>query len=300
MRQAEPAAPATVEVPFERQPGERGTLRVTKTLAEREDGLLADSLSGAWLVETRVLAARPRGYTLAWTYRAEDTGAAPGSLARRAIRFDLRTNTLEGVPIVFRTDRTGQPYEIANGDSLRAALDRALRRLAPRLAPEQRPALDVVRATAATDDGLENLLLADAERFYLASGGRYPPGRALTSRSLLPNPFGGAPIPAVTSFRLSTPAAADSVLTVRWQQTPDAGALARVIINLLREVAPGSPRLSPDEIAQRFGVEEEATYRVEQRRGTVLGVDYRKTVRFGGRLRTERTAMEALPKRTPG
>ena len=182
-------APATVELPFERRPGERATVRIVKTAVEREGGLLVDSLSGAWRVDTRVLAARPRGYTLAWTYRPErDTSAA------RVARFDLRTNTLSGVPVVFRTDRRGQPYEIANGDSLRAALGRALRRLAARLPPEQQIALDAVRATAASDAGLEAMLLTDPERFHLASGGRYPSRRAVTSRSALPNPFGARPI----------------------------------------------------------------------------------------------------------
>ncbi len=293
------ARPATVEVlvevPFERRPGERATVRVTKTFAERNGGLLADSLSATWLVDMRVLASRPRGYTFAWTYRAERDSAA-----ERRARFDLRTNTLAGVPIVFRTDRTGQPYEIANGDSLRAALGRALRRLAPRLAPEQRPALDAVRATAATDAGLEAMLLVDVERFHLASGGRYPPRRAATSRSMLPNPFGGRPIPATASFRLGSPAAGDSTVTVRWRQTPDADALARVIVELLREVSPSSPRFSPAEVARRFGVEEEATYRIERRRGRVLAVDYRKRVRFGERLRTERMVMVTRPPRTPG
>ena len=86
-------------------------------------------------------------------------------------------------------------------------------------------------------------------------------------------------------------------MTVRWRQTPDADALARVIVSLLREVAPGGPRLSPAEVAQRFGVEERATYRIGRRRGRVLGVDYRKTVRFGERTRTERVTMRTLPAR---
>lgn len=282
--------PATVEVPFVRRPGERATLRVVKTFSEQESRLLTDSLSGVWLVDMRVLAVRPRGYTFAWTYRA-----ANDSAAQRRARFDLLTHTLEGFPIVFRTDRTGQPYEIANGDSLRGAIGRSLRRLAPRLAPEQRPALDAVRATASTDNGLESMLLADVERFHLASGGRYPVAGTVTSRSMLPNPFGGSPIPATAAFRLDSLAAADSVVTIRWQQTPDAQALARVIVDLLREVSPDSPRLSPGEIARRFGVEERATYRIERARGRVLRMDYRKRVRFGVRSRTERVIMEALP-----
>ncbi len=269
-------------------------MRIVKTFAEHEGDLLADSLSGTWLVDMRVLAVRPRGYTFAWTYRAEDTDVGRDNAAQRGARFDLLTNTLEGVPIVFRTDRTGQPREIANGDSLCAAIGRALRRLAPRLTLTQRPALAAVRATVSTDAGLEHMLLADAERFYLASGGRYPVGRDVTSRSLLPNPFGGASIAATTSFRLHAFAATDSVLTVRWRQTPDAQALARVIVDLLREVSPDSPRLSPTEIARRFGVEEQATYRIDRRRGRVLGMDYLKRVRFGERTRTERVMMKAL------
>jgi hypothetical protein len=285
------AAPdtASVVIPFLRRPGDRRTVRLVKARAEREGGVLVDSVRRAWLVDTRVLASRPRGYTLAWTYRAERANEQ-----RREPHFDLATNTLEGVPIVFRTDVSGQPYEIANGDSLRAAIRRALRRLAPRLGSEQRALLDHVRATAATDAGLEAMLLADAERFHLASGARYPVGRAETYRTALPNPFGGTPIPALASVRLDRLGVRDSIATVRWRQTPDAEALARIVIDLLAEVSPNRPRLTPAEVARRFGVEEEATYRVGVERGEVWSVHYRKDVRFGGRSRTERVSMEAL------
>jgi hypothetical protein len=278
-----------VTIPFIRRPGERRTIRLVKTQAEREGGVLVDSVRRSWLVDTRVLASRPRGYTMAWTYRSEgEEGGGQGP------RFDLTTNTLEGVPIVFRTDATGQPYEIANGDSLRANIRRALRRQAPRLGPQQRAVLDHVRATAATDAGLEAMLLADAERLYLASGARYSVGVPETYRTALPNPFGGAPIPAVARVRLERIGARDSVATVRWQQTPDAQALARILVELLAEVSPGRPQLSPSEIARRFGIDEEATYRVGVKRGEVWSVRYRKGVRFGDRLRTEGVTMEAL------
>ena len=152
--------------------------------------------------------------------------------------------------------------------------------------------LDNVRATAATDAGLEAMLLADVDRFHLVSGGRYPDGQTVAYRSTLPNPFGGPPIPARSSSRLNRLGARDSVATVRWQQTPDAEALARILVDLLAEVSPGQPRLSSAEIARRFGVEEEATYRVGVRRGEVWSVRYRKGVRFGDRTRTERVTME--------
>ncbi len=283
------AAPqsTTVTLPFTRRPGERATVRFMKSRAEREGGVLVDSVSGVWYVEMRVLAARPRGYTMAWTYRAkgdEDDVRGP--------RFDLATSTLEGIPIVFRTDATGQPYEIANGDSLRAAITTALRRMAPRLGPEARATLDDVQATVATDAGLETMLLADVDRFHLASGGRYPVGQPVTYRSALPNPFGGPPIPAVSSFRLERIAAGDSVATIRWRLTPDADALARILVELLNEVTPGRPPLSLAEISRRFGVEEEATYRIGTQRGQIQSVRYRKTLRFGGRSRTERVLME--------
>lgn len=287
--EARGAAPV-IRVPFERVPGERATLQVVRSRAEREGGVLVDSSRAGWLVDERVLAARPRSYTFAWTYRAEGDDSA-----LREARFDLATNTLEGRPIVFRTDTAGTPYQIANGDSLRAAIDGALRRLAPRLAPEDGLLLDAVRATAATSTGLEDMLLADVDRFHLASGGRYPAGRAVTYRSVLPNPFGGPPIPAVSRFELRPPARGDSVLTVTWRQTPDGEALARILIDMLNEVAPGRARLTPAEIARRFGVEERATYFLDHRTGTPHRLTYRKTVRFGDRERTERLAIERLP-----
>ncbi len=283
-----------VFLPFARRPGDRTTVRIVKSRAERDGGVLMDSVSGAWLVDMRVLATRPRGYTMAWTYRA------PGQDGdvRRA-RFDLATNTLEGVPIVFRTDLTGQPYEIANGDSLRAAINVALREMAPRLGPESQALLDNVRATAATDAGLEALLLADVERFHLASGGRYPVDRPVTSRSALPNPFGSEPIPAVSSLRLERMAAGDSIATVRWKQMPDTEALARILIDLLNEVTPGRPPLTAAQISSRFGIEEEATYRIGTKRGKIWTVRYKKTVRFGERVRTERTLMATQPRTAP-
>lgn len=277
-------------VPFERVPGERTTLRVVRARAEREGAVLVDSTRGAWEVEERVLAARPRSYTFAWTYRAE--GDAPGL---REPRFDLATNTLEGRPIVFRTDTAGTPYQIANGDSLRAALDGALRRLAPRLDPTDRVLLDGVRATAASNSGLEDMLLSDADRFHLASGSRYPVGRPVTYRSVLPNPFGGPPIPALARFELRRRAPGDSVLTVQWRQTPDSEALARILIDMLNEVAPGGPRLSPAEVARRFGIEERATYVLDPETGRPLRMTYLKTVRFGDRTRTERLTIGRLP-----
>lgn len=279
---------ALVAIPFDRQPGDRATIRMVKSSTEREDGVLMDSVGGVWLIDARVLARRPRGYTLAWTYRAEGDESTAGR------HFDVLTNTLEGIPIVFRTDGSGQPYEIANGDSLRAAIDAALRRLAPRAGASRRAEFDDVRATAATAAGLEAMLLPDVERFHLVSGGRYPAGRAATYRSALPNPFGGPPIPAEAAIRLTQPSA-DSVATIRWQQTPDARALARILIDLIAEVSPDRPQLTPAEIARRFGVEESATYQVRPSRGEVQSVRYRKDVRFGGRTRTERLTMETQP-----
>ena len=283
-------AALVARVPFERVPGERATLRVVRSRSEREGGVLVDSTRAVWLVDERVLAARPRSYTFAWTYRAE--GDEP---ALREARFDLATNTLEGRPIVFRTDTTGTPYQIANGDSLRAAIDGALRRLAPRLAPEDGYLLDAVRATAASSSGLEEMLLADMDRFHRTSGSRYPIGRAVTYRSHLPNPFGGPLIPAVSRYELRRRAPGDSVLTVLWRQTPDTEALARILIEMLAEVAPGGPRLSPQEVARRFGVEERATYVLDPRTGRPQRMSAIKTVRFGDRTRTERLVIERLP-----
>lgn len=286
-----PGASLVLRVPFERVPGERSTLHVARSRAEREGGVLLDSTRGAWLVDERVLAVRPRSYTFAWTYRAE--GDEPGL---REPRFDLATNTLEGRPIVFRTDTTGTPYQIANGDSLRAAIDGALLRLAPRLAPDDRILLDGVRATAATDGGLEAMLVADAERFHLASGNRYPVGRAITYRSELPNPFGGPPIPAVARYEVRRRAPGDALLTVEWRQTPDAEALARILVEMLSEVAPGALRLTPAEIARRFGVEERAVFRLDPGSGRPERLRYVKTVRFGDRVRTERLTIERRPR----
>lgn len=291
LAQPEARGASLLRVPFERVPGERSTLHVARSRAEREGRALVDSTHGAWLVDERVLAARPRSYTFAWTYRAE--GDEPGLLAPR---FDLATNTLEGRPIVFRTDTTGTPYQIANGDSLRAAIDGAVRRLAARLGPDARVLLDGVRATAATDAGLEAMLVADVERFHLASGNRYPVGRAVTFRSELPNPFGGPPIPALARYELRRRAPGDSLLTVEWRQTPDAEALARILVDMLAEVAPGALRLTPAEVARRFGIEERATFRLDPGTGRPEQLRYVKTVRFGDRLRTERLTIRRLPR----
>ena len=284
--QAAPASPV-VRLPFVRRPGDRAVVRMVKSRAERDGGVLTDSVSGSWLVEMRVLAARPRGYTMAWTYRPHrDYDGGP------IVRFDLATNTLVGIPIVFRTGVTGQPYELANGDSLRAAINAALRRERFTPGTEARAQADHVRATTATDAGLEDLLLADVERFHLTSGGQYPVGRAVSYRSALPNPFGSAPIPAVSSFRLDRYAAGDSVVTVEWDQVPDRQALARILIDLLNEVSPGRAPLTTDEVSRRFGVEEEAAYRIHMKRGEIASVRYEKVVRFGDRVRTERITME--------
>ena len=59
--------PAVQGVPFHRVPGERFTLRVVRSQAEREGGVLMDSTRSVWLVDERVLARRPRSYTFAWT-----------------------------------------------------------------------------------------------------------------------------------------------------------------------------------------------------------------------------------------
>ena len=286
--------PTALRLPFAHRPGDRSTVRVVKSRAERDAGVLVDSVSGVWDVTMRVLAIRPRGYTMAWTY----TRPGVHDDGRRA-HYDLVTNTLEGIPIVFRTDAKGQPYEIANGDSLRAAINTAMGAKTPPLGSESRALFDNVLATVSTDAGLEDLLLADVERYHLASGGRYPADHAVTYRSALPNPFGGAAIPAVASFRVERMTPGDTVATVRWRQTPDTQALARILVDLLNEVTPGRAPLTTDEVMRRFGIEEKATYRIGTQRGQVWSVRYAKAVRFGDRVKTERVAMEIVPRVLP-
>lgn len=281
----------TLVLRFAPPPGERLTLDVQRTIEEHgeEAGrrLLLERTQHAWTVEAEVRGRRPAGYALAWTWRPAHGEGAPSP------RFEPRTATLEHVTVVFAADSLGRPEFVLNPRWVRTRLEQAIAAQAPVTDARDRPRLEAARRQAATPEGLRALLLADAERLALPLGRTYAPGRPVRIRSALDNPFGPGTIPAEATLRLDS--LRDGRAYVSWRLEPDPRALAEVVLDLLEGFAPGAVRLTPQEVARRFEVVEEARFVVDARHGRVLHAAFERRTRSGARTRLERSSFALRP-----
>jgi hypothetical protein len=283
----------TLSLPYERAAGQRYSVHVEKVYEEyAEEGgreLLVDRSRHAWAVEAEVRGSRPGGYALAWTYRP----ASDSARVRRPPQFEPRSSTLEHVRIVFAVDSLGRPQFVLNPLWIRSHLDRALEAQAPRTDAEDLPRLEAARRQAGSPAGLRGLFLQDADRLSLVHGRRYTLGRAVPYRADLANPYGPGTLPARGAFRLDS--LRDGRAFISWNLAPDPRALADAVLTLLEEFAPGTVRLTPEEVARRFSVEERARFVVDTRAGWVLRAEFVRRIRSGGRTRVEQRTFITRP-----
>lgn len=279
----------TVVIPFVRTPGQQYLVDVEKVreeyVVESNRRILMDRLRHAWTVEADVRSLRPRGYSMAWTYRPV-TRPVPD----REPRIEPATRTLENVRIVFAADTAGRPLFVLNPQWVRSRLAEAVQTELPLASPEDRPRLEAVEAETRSSEGLARAVLTDIERLYLLSGRRFVLGVEQTAQTVIRNPFGRGEIAAETSARLDSLSADGSTAYLTWTMRPDSEAIARVVLELLQGFDPGAVRMTPRQLAERFTINESGRFVIDLRTGLVEEAGFEREVRTGERVRRETTS----------
>lgn len=247
-------------------------------------------------IDVEVVARRAEGYTLRWTY-GRPRSDAPASMP--AEYADGMLGLVEGLRVEFETDASGSITRLANRAAVEAHFTERSRALLADL--RSRPAADEARlahlATTLTSlrgDTLEAAYTNPARSFYLASGAALVPGERASWEDLLPNPFGGQPLPSVASIVLRDVDAAARTARVEWRRTIDPTKAGPILERSLRERARRAGQELPGEASLTFdAIEDAATWTYDLATGVPRDYVSTRTTTMAGvrRIETQRVTV---------
>lgn len=255
----------------------------------------------------RIVDAGEQGFVQSWSWDDSSFVVEEGDKTREAATREFNAR-MQDLPLEVELDRAGnyvrvheleraiprlrevtRPLVLANLEARLAQVpDAKLRRQARRAATAQvEEFLDRMLAPAR----LEVLLARNIQWYNAFTGIDGESGQEYTARTQLPNPDGGAPIPAEITYSLSAfdDDPEDLYVVFRQQIAPEYGGAAKVAIveGLLGIRIEGA---SDADIA----IADEGMFAIHRTSGVVEMFETTRTVRLGEKTRTERHRLRLL------
>ncbi len=230
-------------------PWTTGVTRELRIAQERSGAGEAASGAGASRVTVSVEAEHAEGWTLRWD--ADATVLDGLGLSAAVLEEADRRDNLPRQQIRYRVGRSGMFEEVLNVDELRQAVDEALIALAA-VAPGGGEGLADSQALVAglPDQALADIYTEDLRIFHGLEGLELEVGEQVELAEELPNPFGGPPVPAVTTIEILETVDRDGCVSIQARTLPDPDQFLDVMYESLvaafpkTEVEPGSAELA--------------------------------------------------------
>lgn len=281
--------PKTVRLPTDWSVGTAYHVEFTKTREVHEEGQPTKRDSSRTLVEVEVIAKRDDGYTVRWTLgRPVFTSETPMEpLVERVAALAA------GLKLDMLTDKTGSLTQFADPSAIDAHFTRAAKLLLEEV--EARKSLAAAEFEALKQSlhalkgpNLKASYLNSAKMFYMPAGAELSVGEKRAYEDLLPNPYGGDPLPSNAYLVLTKVDATANEAVVDWRQTIDPVRAGPILEASVRAELKLRGQDIPPEIALSFdAIEDASTWVYDLKTGIPKSVMNSRTSVMGGQRRID-------------
>ena len=290
----EPSSPIpieqTIELPVLWDVGLRSSIEIVKRREEWKNGGLVQSRVSTMPIEVECLAEDEQGYVCRWRYGKTMLSATNEFAERIAAMMD-------GFAVDMRLDESGSVVGFADEEQARRQFEEHVTRFRRTLLDQVgegtkeaellSSALNVTRSTL-EGPAFASSMLKEPSLFYMWCGGSYELGSEVAYDDLLPNPFGGEPLPAKARLKLTElrPDAAEA--SIEWSQTLDARKATEMVLAFARTTAEklGKPVPRPEEVP-RLDVQDQASFIFDLSTGTPKSARWSRTITTGDSKRVD-------------
>ena len=238
-------------------------------------------------VRLEVVARRPDGFHIDWTYSAHDTGGAMGPVAQM----------MDGMSLQLVTDRRGFPTGLRNLQAVRVRNRQLWSRVSTQLMEQGTPKAVVQAYGQAArlwfDEGATEDTCLRLPRIVLrVSGGRFRAGFADGGEGKVTHPWIGEDLPSVVGTELLSPLE-ERVAVIRWTQALDLEQATDLLQQARREQArkAGLPEPPLGELPVA-DIQDRATYEMDCASGWLVSLEHQRTVQVGAQKTVEGTLVQ--------
>lgn len=249
-------------------------------------------------VTVEVLEADARGMLVRWS---PAPAQPPGSAQHDGLAGDTEAiwALMRDIHYELEFDAHGQLLQLRNFDALRPVVSRLLDELETVLAgrgdPEAaRQAMALVRRTFASRANLEALLLREPRMFFFPLGKSVPLEAPLEYDSQLPNPFGGAALPAHGSLRVDWVDRNRGLAAITLEQDLHPDSARMVLEALIARLPPANRPKDADLSGLKVEIRDQGRYSVNLADGLPERVDFTRIARVPGGFRRDVLGMRRV------
>lgn len=282
-----------IALPTTWSPGTTYHVEFTKTREEFEGGELASRNSTRSPIDVEILSKNSGGYVFRWVFGrpvTETSAQISGTLV------DKISGLVEGLRMDLVADASGTVTALADPSEMERHFERAGKALLEEI--EAKSALEagkleaLKRSLAALRGAaLHESYLQAPKMFTMPSGAALTLGERREYEDLLPNPFGGDPLPSRASIVLSKLDTQAHEAVVDWRQTIDPERAGPILEASLREFAKRTGQELPKDVALSLdAIEDAATYVYDCATGIPKSVVTTRTTSMAGRRRIDSNA----------
>lgn len=219
------------------------------------------------------------GYTVEWkneNYTSDDPSMSQVNMFFKNLKF------------IYKTDKNGDFSELVNWEEVRDFYVNLGALSIPKNNDTAQAVWEKTKALFQTREAVENTLIKDVQMFHTFYGGEYPT-RKQSAETILPNPFGGQPIPALTTVQVSRLQKNSPTCTVRTTQEIDQGKAGIFIADLLKAL--GMPeaktREELEEAFKYFSLRDEAEIELQVKTGWPVSLRFKRVAKMMSTLQTD-------------
>lgn len=251
--------PKPVTLPCAWEKGAHFSMELTKSKERWQDSAPLSTQATVTPIDVEVVDKTKDAYVFRWTlHKSVLVAGEPDAMT------DPMAEIMNGIAIDFAADAQGTITSIVAPEKLEGEVAKRIETVAKDLAKQGKTADEVAafqRGLAPTLRGAtwRKLLLNEPQIFTMPSGASLVVGEKRSYESLLPNPFGGAMLPAKAYLELRAVDRTKREATVEWRQTVDSEKASPILEASVREVAKRSGKELPPEASLTFDTIEDAT-----------------------------------------
>jgi hypothetical protein len=251
--------PKPVALPCSWERGARFSMDLTKSKERWQDGKILSNQATLTPIDFEVADKTKDGYVFRWTLHKSAVVAGETNPMTEPM-----AEIMDGIAIDFATDAQGTVVSIVAPEKLESEAAKRIDLLAKTLAKQGMNADEVASFCRVLGPNFRGpswraLLMNEPQIFTMPSGAALVLGEKRAYESLLPNPFGGAMLPANAYLQLRAVDADRHEAIVEWRQTVDSDKASPILEASVREAAKRTGQALPAEAALTFDTIEDAT-----------------------------------------
>jgi len=297
-QEAPPPAGRTLQIEARPRAGDSIRLELRKEQERQAPNQPAQRSANLLHVTVEVLESGPQGMVVRWSH-ARPAGTEGQGASAAPDDADVIWELVQEIRYELEFDGRGEFVQLRNYDEVRPLVDRMLAQIGAILARRgdataAERATAIVRRMFAERANLEAVLLREPRMFFFPLGKSFTVEAPREYEALLPNPLGGAGLPARGVQRVDWVDNNRGLASVTVEQTlpPES---ARIVIESLIARLPPERRPAEAELSQvNIEMRDVARYTVNLNDGLPERMDFARTTQVPGNARRDAVSMRRL------